>query len=84
MDVTRDSSQRPDHLPTSFPPALPERSGASSLAKTATVGAPAGPAVNVAKAAKPVGPADGGPVTAPLAVVPAPSQASPTDLREPM
>ncbi|MBV2152969.1 SPFH domain-containing protein [Kitasatospora sp. SUK 42] len=84
MDVTRDSSQRPDNLPKSFPPALPERSGASPMAKTATVTAPAGVTVNVAKVARPVGPADGGPVTTPLAVVPAPSQASPTDLRDPL
>ncbi|MEV7597554.1 SPFH domain-containing protein [Kitasatospora sp. NPDC089797] len=78
MDVTRDSSQRPDHLPTSFPPALPERSatGASPLAKVSTV-----------KAGKPLGPAepvDLGPATAPLAVVPGPSPAGPADLRDPL
>ncbi|MFD7448259.1 SPFH domain-containing protein [Kitasatospora sp. NPDC059827] len=78
MDVTRDSSQRPDHLPKAFPPALPERSasGASPLPKVSTV-----------KASKPVGPAgpvDGGPATAPLAVVPAPSPAGPVDRRDPL
>ncbi|MFJ4186009.1 SPFH domain-containing protein [Kitasatospora sp. NPDC089509] len=78
MDVTRDSSQRPDNLPKSFPPAVPERSatGASPLAKVSTV-----------KAAKPLGPAaaaDGGPATAPMAVLPAPSPAGPADLRDPL
>ncbi|MER7846634.1 SPFH domain-containing protein [Kitasatospora sp. NPDC096077] len=78
MDVTRDSSQRPDNLPKSFPPAVPERSatGASPLAKVSTV-----------KAAKPLGPvaaADSGPATAPMAVLPAPSPAGPADLRDPL
>ncbi|MFJ8474960.1 SPFH domain-containing protein [Kitasatospora sp. NPDC094011] len=78
MDVTRDSSQRPDNLPKSFPPAVPERSatGASPLAKVSTV-----------KAAKPLGPAaapDSGPATAPMAVLPAPAPAGPADLRDPL
>ncbi|WBP87983.1 SPFH domain-containing protein [Kitasatospora cathayae] len=75
MDVTRDSSQRPDNLPKSFPLALPERSasGASPLARVSTV-----------EVAEPVGPAGGGPATAPLAVVPSPSPADPADLRDPL
>ncbi|MGA5816904.1 SPFH domain-containing protein [Kitasatospora sp. NPDC094028] len=75
MDVTRDSSQRPDHLPKALPPVLPERSasGSSPLARAAT-----------AKTGKPVGPVDGGPATTPLAVVPGPSAASPVDLRDPL
>lgn len=78
MDVTRDSSQRPDHLPKPLPPALPERSasGASPLAK-ATAG-------QTTKTRKPVGPVDAGPATAQLAVVPSPSPAGPTDLRDPL
>lgn len=73
MDVTRDSSQRPDHLPRTFPPALPKRSvsGASPLAK------PAGPAV----------PPDGGevpdPGPGPVAVVPGPALGR-ADLRDPL
>ncbi|MFD7904870.1 SPFH domain-containing protein [Kitasatospora sp. NPDC059747] len=67
MDVTRDSSQRPDHLPTTFPPVLPERSvsGASALAKPARTAAAA----------------DGGEATAPLVVVPGPAfgRADPRD-----
>ncbi|MBD0691021.1 SPFH domain-containing protein [Streptomyces sp. CBMA123] len=75
MDVTRDSSQRPDNLPKSFPPALPERSasGASPLAKVSTV-----------KAVKPAGAVGAGPATAPLAVVPGPSPARSADLRDPL
>ncbi|MER7670600.1 SPFH domain-containing protein [Kitasatospora sp. NPDC096128] len=75
MDVTRDSSQRPDNLPKSFPPALPERSatGASPLPKVSTV-----------KAAGPAGPVDSGPTTAPLVVVPGPSPADAADLRDPL
>ncbi|MFJ7247328.1 SPFH domain-containing protein [Kitasatospora sp. NPDC098652] len=78
MDVTRDSSQRPDHLSKSFPPALPERSasGASPLPRVSTVKA--------AKPVGPVGPGDGGPATAPMAVVPAPSPAGPADQRDPL
>ncbi|MFD8704434.1 SPFH domain-containing protein [Kitasatospora sp. NPDC059648] len=70
MDVTRDSSQRPDKLPRPFPSALPERSasGAGPLAKVPTV--------------KPAGPADGAPATAPVAVVPGPSPARPADPRD--
>ncbi|MEU8512541.1 SPFH domain-containing protein [Kitasatospora sp. NPDC048722] len=67
MDATRDSSQRPDHPPTTFPPVPQERSvsGASALAKPARTAAPA----------------DGGQVTAPLAVVPGPAfgRADPRD-----
>ncbi|MFE5580256.1 SPFH domain-containing protein [Kitasatospora sp. NPDC056531] len=79
MDVIRDSSQRPDSLPEALPPALPERSasGAGPLIRVSTVKAD--------KAAKPVLlPADGGPATTPLAVVPGPSPASPADQRDPM
>ncbi|MEU9042596.1 MULTISPECIES: SPFH domain-containing protein [unclassified Kitasatospora] len=78
MDVTRDSSQRPDNLPQKLPPVLPERSasGASPLARVT--------AVTMAKAAEPVGPADGGPATTLMAVVPAPSSADPADLRDPL
>ncbi|MEV7774419.1 SPFH domain-containing protein [Kitasatospora sp. NPDC086791] len=78
MDVTRDSSQRPDTLFQTLPPALPERSasGASPLARVTAVG--------TAKSAKPVGPGDGGPATTPLAVVPGPSSAAPADLRYPL
>ncbi|MEV6977694.1 SPFH domain-containing protein [Kitasatospora sp. NPDC093806] len=59
MDVTRDSSQRPDHLPKALPPALPERSvsGASPLARGV-------------RTPKPAKPADGGPATTPMAVLP--------------
>ncbi|MBD0676816.1 SPFH domain-containing protein [Streptomyces sp. CBMA156] len=75
MDVTRDSSQRPDNLPKALPPALPERSasGASPLARTTAV-----------KTVKAGGPADGGPATTPLAVVPSPSPAGSADLRDPL
>ncbi|MFI9319584.1 SPFH domain-containing protein [Kitasatospora aureofaciens] len=78
MDVTRDSSQRPDKLSKSFPPALPERSasGASPLAKV--------PTVQAAEPAGPAEPADGGPATAPPAVVPGPPPARPADLRDPL
>ncbi|MFD8785712.1 SPFH domain-containing protein [Kitasatospora sp. NPDC059599] len=78
MDVTRDSSQRPENLTQSLPPALPERSasGASPLARVT--------AVRTAEAAEPVGPADGGPATTPLAIVPGPSSAGPADLRDPL
>ncbi|GHF28566.1 membrane protein [Kitasatospora xanthocidica] len=79
MDVTRDSSQRPDNPPRALPPALPERSasGASPLTRAT--------AVTAAKVAKPVGgPGDSGPATTPLAVVPAPSPAGPADLRDPL
>ncbi|MFF3001552.1 SPFH domain-containing protein [Kitasatospora sp. NPDC057940] len=79
MDVTRDSSQRPDHLPKALPPALPERSasGASPLA-TATATATA------AKTAKLLGPVDGGPATTPLVVVPGPASGASADLRDPL
>ncbi|MFJ2578492.1 SPFH domain-containing protein [Kitasatospora aureofaciens] len=70
MDVTRDSSQRPDHLPKAFPPALPER----------FAGAASAPAKPVKKA----GPADGGPATTPLAVVPGPAAGTPADLCDPL
>ncbi|MFJ6617397.1 SPFH domain-containing protein [Kitasatospora sp. NPDC091335] len=75
MDVTRDSSQRPDNLPKALPPALPERSasGASPLARTTAV-----------KTVKAGGPADSGPATTPLAVVPSPSPAGSADLRDPL
>ncbi|MFJ9693187.1 SPFH domain-containing protein [Kitasatospora sp. NPDC101183] len=78
MDVTRDSSQRPDHLPKTLPPALPERSasGSSPLVKAT--------AVRMTKTAKPAGPVDTGPATAPLAMVPSPSPAGPADLRDPL
>ncbi|MFJ8625866.1 SPFH domain-containing protein [Kitasatospora sp. NPDC093550] len=78
MDVTRDSSQRPDHLPEALPPTLPERfaSGSSPLVRAT--------AITAAKAAKPVGPADSGPPTTPMAVVPGPSSAAPADLRDPL
>ncbi|MFI6154153.1 SPFH domain-containing protein [Kitasatospora sp. NPDC051170] len=87
MDVTRDSSQRPDHLPKPLPPALPERSasGSSPLAKA--------PTVQMTKTAKPAGPvgpvspvdaADAGPATTPLALVPSPFQGGPSDLRDPL
>ncbi|WP_051836580.1 SPFH domain-containing protein [Streptomyces sp. NRRL WC-3742] len=81
MDVTRDSSQRPDHLPKPLPPALPERSasGSSPLAKATTV--------QVTKTGKPVASvdlADAGPATAPLALVPSPFQGGPSDLGDPL
>ncbi|GAA1399989.1 hypothetical protein GCM10009639_40410 [Kitasatospora putterlickiae] len=73
MDVTRDSSQRPDHLPKAFPPVLPERSavGSSPMAKPA-------------RTPRPAQPADNGPVTTPIAVVPGPSVGTPVDLRDPL
>ncbi|MGW2249317.1 SPFH domain-containing protein [Kitasatospora sp. NPDC001660] len=69
MDVTRDSSQRPDHLPKTLPSALPERFviGASASAKPAET----------------AGPADRGPATTPLAVVPGPASGR-ADLRDPL
>ncbi|MFJ6139244.1 SPFH domain-containing protein [Kitasatospora sp. NPDC092286] len=70
MDVTRDSSQRPDNLPKALPPALPERSSSG-----------ASPLVKLARTA---GPADSGPATTPLAVVPGPSTGTPIDLRDPL
>ncbi|MEU3568761.1 SPFH domain-containing protein [Kitasatospora sp. NPDC036755] len=75
MDVTRDSSQRPDHLPKALPPALPERSaaGSSPLARVTAV-----------KAFKQGGPADSGPATTPLAVVPSPTPAGAADHRDPL
>ncbi|MFE7561159.1 SPFH domain-containing protein [Kitasatospora sp. NPDC057500] len=73
MDVTRDSSQRPDHLPKSFPPALPERSAVGSS-----------PSANVARTPRPAKPADNGPATTPIAVVPGPSVGTPVDLRDPL
>ncbi|MEV7182618.1 SPFH domain-containing protein [Kitasatospora sp. NPDC093102] len=75
MDVTRDSSLRPDNLPKTLPPALPERSvsGPGPLASATAV-----------KTVKQGGPADGGPATTPLAVVPSPSPAEPVDLRDPL
>ncbi|MFF2042998.1 SPFH domain-containing protein [Kitasatospora sp. NPDC058170] len=70
MDVTRDSSQRPDHLSKALPPALAERSasGSSPLAKAGRNATPTGPA------------------TAPMAVVPLPAVTSgtPVDLRDPL
>ncbi|MFE2721957.1 SPFH domain-containing protein [Kitasatospora sp. NPDC059327] len=69
MDVTRDSSQRPDHLPKALPPALPERSASGSS-----------PLVRAVKTDKPV---DHGPATTPLAVVPGPA-GTPVDLRDPL
>ncbi|WP_406091298.1 SPFH domain-containing protein [Kitasatospora purpeofusca] len=73
MDVTRDSSQRPDHLPKPLPPALPERSasGSSPLAKVLRTSGPA------------AGPADSGPPTTPLAVLPGPA-GSTADPRDPL
>ncbi|MQS13317.1 hypothetical protein F7Q99_13770 [Streptomyces kaniharaensis] len=73
MDVTRDSSQRPDHLPRAFPPALPERSagGASALTRPS--------AVAPARRDRSAGPADG-----PPAVVPGPTVADPADLCDPL
>ncbi|WP_328955727.1 SPFH domain-containing protein [Kitasatospora purpeofusca] len=73
MDVTRDSSQRPDHLPKSLPPALPERSasGSSPLAKVLRTSGPA------------AGPADSGPPTTPLTVLPGPAGSS-ADPRDPL
>ncbi|WP_051709301.1 SPFH domain-containing protein [Streptomyces sp. NRRL S-350] len=86
MDVTRDSSQRPDHQPKTLPPAMPERSsyGSSPLARasalrTVKAGTPS-PPVGPADSA----PADGGPATIPLAVVPGPSPAGPVDPRDPL
>ncbi|GAA2817635.1 SPFH domain-containing protein [Kitasatospora sp. CM 4170] len=78
MDVTRDSSQRPDNLSKASPPAPPVRSasGSSPMAKAAG-GALNGTARRVA------GPFDGGPVTTPLAVVPG-SAVTPVDLRDPL
>ncbi|MER7751035.1 SPFH domain-containing protein [Kitasatospora sp. NPDC097643] len=75
MDVTRDSSQRPDHLPKALPPVLPERfaSGASPLVR-ATAGKPA----------KPVGGADTGPATTPMAVLPGPAVGIAADPRDPL
>ncbi|MFF7453042.1 SPFH domain-containing protein [Kitasatospora sp. NPDC008115] len=73
MDVTRDSSQRPDHLPKSFPPALPERSAVGSS-----------PSANAARTPRPARPADNGPATTPIAVVPGPSVGTPVDLRDPL
>ncbi|MFF4380229.1 SPFH domain-containing protein [Kitasatospora sp. NPDC001547] len=73
MDVTRDSSQRPDNPPKALPPALPERSGSSPLARATAV-----------RTVKPGGPADSGPATTPLAVVPNPSPGAPADLPDPL
>lgn len=75
MDVTRDSSQRPDNLPKVFPPAVPERSasGSSPLARTTAI-----------RTVTSDGPADSGPATTPLAVVPSPAQAGPADRRDPL
>ncbi|WP_051830410.1 MULTISPECIES: SPFH domain-containing protein [Streptomyces] len=74
MDVTRDSSQRPENLPKALPPALPERfaSGTRPLSGAS--------AIKTVKA----GPADSGPATTALAVVPGPSPAGPVDLRDPL
>ncbi|MEU6231485.1 SPFH domain-containing protein [Kitasatospora sp. NPDC047058] len=76
MDVTRDSSQRPDNLPEAAPPALPERSpsGSSPLVRKSR------PAAAPPRAAKP---ADGGPAITPSAVLPGPA-AAPVDLRDPL
>ncbi|MFJ9456510.1 SPFH domain-containing protein [Kitasatospora sp. NPDC101447] len=78
MDVTRDSSQRPENPPEMLPPALPERSasGSSRLARVT--------AVTPVKPVKPVGSVDDGPATTPLAVVPGPSSVGPADLRDPL
>ncbi|RKT16912.1 regulator of protease activity HflC (stomatin/prohibitin superfamily) [Streptomyces sp. 1114.5] len=74
MDVTRDSSQRPENLSKAFPPAVPERfaSGAGPLAGAS--------AIRAVKAA----PADSGPATTSLAVLPGPSSVGPVDLRDPL
>ncbi|MFI6848422.1 SPFH domain-containing protein [Kitasatospora sp. NPDC050467] len=82
MDVTRDSSQRPDNPPKALPPAAPERfaSGSSPLARRAATRTPLTPATAAPKTAKPVG---GGPATMPLAVVPGPA-VTPVDLRDPL
>ncbi|MEU9073604.1 SPFH domain-containing protein [Kitasatospora sp. NPDC048538] len=81
MDVTRDSSQRPDTPPEALPPAQPERSasGSSALVRT-TAARPSG----ATRAAGTAGPADGGPATTPLAVVPGPAVGHPADLRDPL
>ncbi|MFE6868014.1 SPFH domain-containing protein [Kitasatospora sp. NPDC057692] len=73
MDVTRDSSQRPDHLPKAFPPPLPERSASG-----------AGPLTRAARTPRPAQPVDGGPATTPIAVVPGPAVGTPVDLRDPL
>ncbi|MFD0279199.1 SPFH domain-containing protein [Kitasatospora sp. NPDC127111] len=75
MDVTRDSSQRPDNLPEAPPPALPERSASGSsplLRKPRPTAAP-----KVAKRA------DHGPAITPSAVLPGPV-GTPVDLRDPL
>ncbi|MFD9594256.1 SPFH domain-containing protein [Kitasatospora sp. NPDC059973] len=69
MDVTRDSSQRPDNLPKALPPTLRERSASGSS-----------PMARAPKTGKPV---DNGPATTPLAVVPGPA-VTPVDLRDPL
>ncbi|MEV0534105.1 SPFH domain-containing protein [Kitasatospora sp. NPDC050463] len=69
MDVTRDSSQRPDNLPKALAPALPERFASGSS-----------PLVRAAKTGKPV---DNGPATAQSATVPGPA-VTPVDLRDPL
>ncbi|MFF8769836.1 SPFH domain-containing protein [Kitasatospora sp. NPDC015120] len=73
MDVTRDSSQRPDHLPKAFPPALPERSATGSS-----------PLAGAARTPGPARPAGSGPATTPIAVVPGPAVGTPADLRDPL
>ncbi|MFB7472860.1 SPFH domain-containing protein [Kitasatospora sp. NPDC056184] len=73
MDVTRDSSQRPDHLPKAFPPALPERSASGSS-----------PLARAARTPRPAKPVDSGPATTPIAVVPGPAVGTPVDLRDPL
>ncbi|MFE4974691.1 SPFH domain-containing protein [Kitasatospora sp. NPDC056651] len=75
MDVTRDSSQRPDNLPKALPPAPPERSasGSSPLAKATVV-----------TTFRQGGPTDSGPATTPLAVVPSPSPSEWVDPRDPL
>ncbi|MFD5084470.1 SPFH domain-containing protein [Kitasatospora sp. NPDC058406] len=72
MDVTRDSSQRPDNPPKTLPPVLAERSASGSS-----------PLVRAPKPPKPARPVDNGPATTPLAVVPGPVGA-PVDLRDPL
>ncbi|MFE7188038.1 SPFH domain-containing protein [Kitasatospora sp. NPDC057595] len=73
MDVTRDSSQRPDHLPKTLPPGMPERSASGSS-----------PLARATRASKPAQPTDHGPATTPIAVVPGPADGRHIDLRDPL
>ncbi|MBP0454548.1 hypothetical protein J5Y04_34230 [Kitasatospora sp. RG8] len=83
MDVTRDSSQRPDNLPKAPPPALPERSASGSSPLVRTVARASATRTAATPAPKPAKPADDGPATTPLAVVPGPV-VTPPDLRDPL